>query len=548
MALAGVAAGARAGWRADAELLRAVKTGQAEEFAQALASGASPNAADTRGCTATFWVSTAGRTDLLNALLEFRPDVNRACEDGTTPLWGAAANGHLGAVKRLLETGGRALVEEPEFRRRVTEIRARGYQRTAELLASAYDAGKTAFEPVMKRPLYPDFVTHKGWTALMEAAAQGNLARLGTLLEMGASVNATAPGGHNALTAAARTKQIAALRRLLEARPNPSTALAASRAAPPEMQTLLSPLVRAGDRIVRLAESGETAVLLRAATFPEAVNWVDPGGSTPLAAAAAQGRLETVQALVEAGADLTAPVNQDAVRVAREKGHTAVAAYLGPRVDLAANKIPLERVLPSLQDYETLWRLRPGWRAMMNAMKAELEPWRLRPEPPIKEAAERASKSLAELRAQAERLWKPAQPVAPSYLADMAATLWSLHKARSAPEPAAVLNWAADDLSSKLEFCRSTNTGLGGKVHLRVRTMKGDKEVRNWRVFYLPKILENQAAGEPFPAYSSPTEFPLSPGRYLVWAKNPASGAEGERSVVRLGGGRTVEELQIPLP
>lgn len=550
MALPGLAVPAQAGWRADAALLRAAKAGDPEAFAQALTAGASPNASDFRACTAVFWVSSAGRADLLKALLERHADVNRECEDGGAPLWSAASNGHLAALTRLLESGARAMVEEPEFHRRVAGIQARGFSRTAALLDSAYAAGKTAYEKTLKRPLYPDFVTHKGFTALMEAAGRGDAERVRTLLAMGASVNATAPGDHNPLTVAVRTGQTGILRILLEAAPYPSTALAASRAASGQQEALelLRPAVRAGDRVVRLAENGETSALLQA-MFPGSANWADAGGRTPLVAAAARGRLATVQALVEAGADLTLPANQDAVRVARENEHAEVVRYLQVRVDLAANRVPLEKVLPSVRDFETLWRLRPGWRAIMNAMGAELALWRSRPEPaPVQEAAAHASRVLADLRSQAEHFWKPSQPVSPSYLADMAATLWALHGARNSPEPAAALESAAGDLTVRLQYCRATNTGLGGKVQLRVHTMKGGAEVKNWRVFYLPKIFEDQGAGEPFPTYSSPTEFPLSPGRYLIWAKNPATGAEGERSVVRLGGGRSVEELQIPLP
>lgn len=529
--------------------MRAAKAGEPEAFAQALTAGASPNASDFRGCTAVFWVSSAGRADLLNALLERHGDVNRACEDGATPLWSAASNGHIAALTRLLESGARAMVEEPEFRRRVAVIQSRGFSRTAALLDTAYAAGKTAFEKALKRPLYPDFVTHKGFTALMEAAGRGDAERVRTLLAMGASVNATAPGDHNPLTVAVRTGQTGVLRILLAAAPYPSTALAASRAASGQQETLdlLRPAIRAGDRVVRLAENGETSALLQA-MFPGGSNWVDAAGRTPLLAAASRGRLTTVQTLVEAGADLTLPANQNAVQAARENEHPEVVRYLQVRVDLAANRVPLEKVLPSLRDFDTLWRLRPGWRAIMNAMEAELAPWRSRPEPAVKEAAERASRALSDLRSQAERFWKPSQPVSQSYLADMAATLWALHGARNSPEPAAVLDSAADDLTVRLQYCRTTNTGLGGKVQLRVHTMKGGAEVKNWRVFYLPKIFEDQSAGEPFPTYSSPTEFPLSPGRYLIWAKNPATGAEGERSVVRLGGGRSLEELQIPLP
>lgn len=543
--LAGIVAPVALGsWRADSALLAAAKTGDPETFARALAAGADPNSTDFNGCTALFWAAAGGRADLLGQLLQLQADVNRPCEDGDTPLWTAARNGHVGAVTRLLESGAWAAVDEPEFRERVGAIAARGFARTAGVLTSAYASGNTA------KPQYPDFVTQKGRTALMQAASNGQASRVEALLASGASVNAVAPDKENPVTLAARAGHRDVLEILLGRSPKPVTVLPAFRAAAgrKDLEEVLEPFVRAGDKIVQLAESGDTTATLNAASATGTVDWLDRNGHTPLYGAAARGHIETVGALLEAGADLTLAVNQDAVRAAQENGQAQVASYLTTRVELANNRLPLIKILPSVRDYETLWRLRPGWRAMMDAMDAELAPHASRPEVPIKAAADRAHASLAALRDQADRLWKPSQPVSRSYLADLAATLWAVHQAGSAAEPAVLLNSVADDLDAKLEHCRKTNTGLGGKVHLRVRTMKGASEVKNWRVFYLPKIFEDQTGGEPFPAYSSPTEFPLSPGRYVVWAKNPATGVQGERSIVRLGGGRTAEELQIPVP
>jgi hypothetical protein len=314
------------------------------------------------------------------------------------------------------------------------------------------------------------------------------------------------------------------------------------------MAALLEPAVRAGDRIVDLARQGATAEVVRIAARTGTMDWVDKTGETPLGAAAAAGHLPTVEAILEGDIDLQAASTRRALAAAEKNGHAPVVALLRKRIDLAANRVPLTAVLPEIRDFRSLWRLRPGWRALLAAVDAELQPYKSHAGERERQAARRALAAATGLRGQAERFWRPSNPVPRSYLSSLAADLWALRTVDSATDLAGLLNSVADDLEEKLAHCRSSGDGLGGKVQLLVRTMRGAEEARNWRVFYLPKMMEGLAEGEPFPVYSSPTAFSLSPGRYLIWAKNPANGVVSEQSVVRLGGGRTSESVQIPVP
>jgi len=88
---------------------------------------------------------------------------------------------------------------------------------------------------------------------------------------------------------------------------------------------------------------------------------------------------------------------------------------------------------------------------------------------------------------------------------------------------------------------------MGGSVLLRVNTRRGSSSVNNWQVFYLLKIYETAAGTSPttFPTLSAPAETRLEPGRYWIWARDPATGRTSERALVRVSG---KQEFRIDLP
>lgn len=114
----------------------------------------------------------------------------------------------------------------------------------------------------------------------------------------------------------------------------------------------------------------------------------------------------------------------------------------------------------------------------------------------------------------------------------------------------ALLEAMADDLEVKLEHCQNSGGKLGGSVVVRVRTVNGDEEIRNWQVFYLPKVLESVGASsaDRFPRLSSPTHETLVPGRYVMWVRDSSSDATGERVVVKVGEGKKELVLDLPVP
>lgn len=113
----------------------------------------------------------------------------------------------------------------------------------------------------------------------------------------------------------------------------------------------------------------------------------------------------------------------------------------------------------------------------------------------------------------------------------------------------AFLEALGDDLEVKLEHCTKSGGKLGGSVVVSVRTLDGDRESRNWQVFYIPKIFEAVGGTSPdrFPRLSSPTSETLVPGRYVVWGRD-ASNRTTERVTVKVGEGKKELPVELLVP
>jgi hypothetical protein len=111
---------------------------------------------------------------------------------------------------------------------------------------------------------------------------------------------------------------------------------------------------------------------------------------------------------------------------------------------------------------------------------------------------------------------------------------------------AIVIDDVTEELEAKVDHCRDLGIGMGGSVKLRVNTRRGDATINNWQVFYLLKIYErSSAAAITFATLSAPAETNVEPGRYWIWARDPATGRMSERALFRISG---KEEFRIDLP
>ena len=136
-----------------------------------------------------------------------------------------------------------------------------------------------------------------------------------------------------------------------------------------------------------------------------------------------------------------------------------------------------------------------------------------------------------------------ASAVSPEYLRSLEIAAAILERQPNAQ----ILADIAEDLEAKVQHCRALRIGMGGTVRLRVNTRRGNDNIGNLQVQYLLKFYEAVAGSQPltFPRLSSPTESPLEPGRYWIWAVDPVTGRTGSRTLVRVSGQR---ELIVDLP
>jgi hypothetical protein len=268
-------------------------------------------------------------------------------------------------------------------------------------------------------------------------------------------------------------------------------------------------------------------------------------GRTALMAAAEAGDLPMVRVLAEHGANLYVRDDQGrkALDLAKRAANPAVSTYLQARMDSsetirkrAMSAKTLEEFIPQAPSVPELLN---GIRDVLAGLPAG-----------NRESARRAQAAVDELRQRVAEQWNPLEPVPPEYRNSLAADFWALkqlaERGGDAGAPG-IMAAVADDLEIKLETCKAAGRGLGGRINVRVNTRRGTVEVRGLQVFFVAKIFESNAEenAEPFPRFSSPTENQLAPGRYLFWARDPATHKTGERMIVRAAG---VQDIGLDLP
>lgn len=133
--------------------------------------------------------------------------------------------------------------------------------------------------------------------------------------------------------------------------------------------------------------------------------------------------------------------------------------------------------------------------------------------------------------------------ITPEYLRSLERSAELLKQRRSIQAVRDVI----EELEAKVAHCRALGVGMGGTIRLRVNTRRSTGPVGDWQVVYLLKIYETLSGATPinFPQLSTPTEATVEPGRYWIWARDPATGRTTERSLVRVVGQK---ELFVDLP
>jgi ankyrin repeat protein len=222
-----------------------------------LGKGANPGAVTGTGMTPLALACEAGNADLVRLLLKARADPNQTLRNGETPLMMAARTGSVPVLKLLLARGAK--------------IEAREKLR--------------------------------GTTALMWAAANSNAEAVRLLVAKGADISARSatipPGRKPYLADSGRAR----LQEFIERRGQGGTVVEVDA---PDAKSPNDSDARAVAHRRLEAEIAETQRVLSKFPAPEPTPQSDRqwGGLTPLLFATREGDLETVKALLEAGADI----------------------------------------------------------------------------------------------------------------------------------------------------------------------------------------------------------------------------------------------------
>ncbi|HJZ73947.1 MAG TPA: ankyrin repeat domain-containing protein [Vicinamibacterales bacterium] len=246
-----------------------------------------------------------GNRDAVKALLRQAADVNAAQGDGMTALHWAAMKNDADLVQTLLFAGANT--------KATTRIGA-----YTPLLLAAKNGSGDVIEPLVKAGAGVDAATSNGTTPLMFAAASGSVAAVQALIDRGASVNAkeSIRGLTPAMFAAASNR--AAVLELLAKNgadlkaTSKVTDLAALSRDPAALREFTQgnpppPGVepqggRSGPAVGRGGRGAQTPGVDRNFQLNELV--AAQGGLTPLLLAAREGHLDSVKALLSAGADV----------------------------------------------------------------------------------------------------------------------------------------------------------------------------------------------------------------------------------------------------
>ena len=171
-------------------MLDAAEEGHVEEIRRLLAHGVSPDAA-VDDWTALEKASINNKCDVIKVLMEAGADPNRADEDGFTPLYWTAKNGHAGAADTLIECG--ALHDKADK------------SGCTPLHCAAQSGHREVLSVLLKRGSNPGRACDKGNTSLHVASKCGHQEIVEIIIAFGVDPNASNFEGESPLMVATRS-------------------------------------------------------------------------------------------------------------------------------------------------------------------------------------------------------------------------------------------------------------------------------------------------------------------------------------------------------
>ena len=260
------------------------------------------------GMTALHWAVYHNHPATTKLLIEAKCDVNAATSYNVRPLSIAGTHQKTETVEMLLQAGANVEFEAPGGE--------------TPLIIAARTGNATAIRQLLKHDASLTAKEKRGQTALMWAAAEGNVEAVDVLVTAGADLNATSSSGFTAMMFAARDGQIDVVRRLIAAGVDVNAAIESKRSGERSARNGTSALIFA-------VESGhfELAMeLVAAGADPNdqrngfcalhVLSWVrkpnsgdDPSGDPPPRGSGNLTDLQFVRAIVAAGADVNAKLD-----------------------------------------------------------------------------------------------------------------------------------------------------------------------------------------------------------------------------------------------
>ena len=166
-------------------LMYAAGYGQLQAVKYLLAKGADPSLQSNKGCNLLHWALQGGDPVIIELMLSHVPSIDSRIKGGVTALMIAALHGRLQAVQYLLEKGA-----DPSL-----------HSNSGWNLLHCASQGDNSYiiELMLSHVPSIDSRNNEGVTALMIAAAQGNLQAVQCLLEKGADPSLQDNDGWNLL-------------------------------------------------------------------------------------------------------------------------------------------------------------------------------------------------------------------------------------------------------------------------------------------------------------------------------------------------------------
>ncbi|MBA2655227.1 MAG: ankyrin repeat domain-containing protein [Gammaproteobacteria bacterium] len=226
---------------------------------------------DSNGRTKFYWASACKMVSYITSNSD-SVIINKAKDNGATPLFVAAENGHLEVVQILIDAGAN---KEAANDHGATPMFVAAENGHVEVVQTLIDAGANK-----------EAAINHGVTPMFVAAQNGEVDVVQILIDAGANKEAATNHGVTPMFVAALNGKVDVVQILIDAGANKNKATRHKE----------TPLFVA-------AQNGHVGVVQALIKAGANKNTADDCGETPLFVAAQNGHLEVVQALIKAGAD-----------------------------------------------------------------------------------------------------------------------------------------------------------------------------------------------------------------------------------------------------